>query len=531
MTTQRTERHKVSLYEGPAVRKLLVAVARASAFVLAGEGALAIPRYRSLAYFLFLLAFLTAAIYLLSFRKGRRLALFLAYTQVLMDFVGVATIINFTGGLQSSYTFLMVIIILEGGLVLGWGQGFLFATLATLFMGAHIFGGTAKPNQPGYMEQWYSFLIQGMAFYLTAFVSGYWNQRINRMEQFQRRILDNMNSGFLMTDRQGIITGMNRAAHQILELDDGAAIGRNVSEVLEVAGGGECPVTTALRSQRDFLSYEFRAQIEGERTKLMGLTTSHMHNTKNATVGIIATFTDLTEMARMRQELQSQDRLAAVGELAAGLAHEIRNPVAAIRGAVDELPSSMQSPMLAEKLIAIALRECDHLNKIVTGFLDFARSPSLSRETFDLRELIGEVRELMERQYGRGDNLVVDTTVPGVACPVSGDRAQIRLVFINLAKNAIEAMHERGRLNMALSCGHGSYEARFDDEGPGIHPDKVARIFDPFYTEKEKGIGMGLAICLRIVTAHDGTIRVTSRATGGTTMVVGLPAAQPKEHV
>jgi len=511
---------------------LFIAVARVAAFLLAGQHAYDVTLYRYLGFFLFGVALATAIIYLVSLRKTKGLALILTWAQVLLDFSAAAAVIKFTGGLHSSYTFLMVIIILEGGLLLGQGQGFLFATLATVFMGVHVFVGTAgRALQAGDIEQWYSFLIQGLAFYLTAFVSGYWNQRINRMEQFQRRILDNMNSGFLMTDHKGIVTAMNRAAYHILELEDETAIGWPVHDVLKVADGGECPVITALRSQKDFTSYEFRALINHDRTKLMGLTTSHMHNAKKVTIGIIATFTDLTEMARMRQELQSQDRLAVVGELAAGLAHEIRNPVAAIRGAVDELPASLQKPQLADKLTAIAIRECDHLNQIVTGFLDFARSPSLKRETFDVCELAREVKDLMEHQCSDSRELRVELELPATTCLVSGDRAQVRLVFINLAKNAIEAMHARGCLRLAVVLGKSSFEIRFDDEGPGIHPDKVARIFDPFFTEKEKGVGMGLAICLRVITAHDGTIRVSSRHEGGTTMAVHLPAAQQKEPV
>ncbi|MDX9975973.1 MAG: ATP-binding protein, partial [FCB group bacterium] len=113
-----------------------------------------------------------------------------------------------------------------------------------------------------------------------------------------------------------------------------------------------------------------------------------------------------------------------------------------------------------------------------------------------------------------------------VVCAISGDRSQIRQVFLNIAKNGIEAMGEQGELSMVVTRRATSIDVVFDDKGPGIEPDKVARIFEPFYTTKESGVGMGLAICLRIITAHDGTVRVTSREGGGTSMTVRLPVAQ-----
>jgi len=419
---------------------------------------------------------------------------------------------------------------------LGLAQGFLFATLALVFMGVQA---GAPPVTPAsalvvpiseeWLERLYRFVIQGLAFYLTAFISGYWNQRIHRMEQFQRDILDNMNNGFLVTDRNGILTAVNKAANEILDLAEGAALGRPVDQVLRVASGGESPILTALRSQRDFISYEFHAMTRTNETKLLGLTTSHIYDSRRNVTGIIASFSDLTEIARMRQELQSQDRLAAVGELAAGLAHEIRNPVASIRGAVDELQANLASPTLAPKLTAIAIRESDHLNDIVSGFLDFARSPVLKREVFDLRDVIVEVKNLLLPEHEQGGTLRILTTMPDRPCLISGAPTQIKQVFMNLCKNAMDAMEAKGTVSVTVTSCPGSYEIRVDDEGPGIAPDKVTRIFEPFYSEKEKGVGMGLAICSRIITAHDGAIRAGSREGGGASMTVRLPAVSEKQ--
>jgi two-component system sensor histidine kinase PilS (NtrC family) len=352
---------------------------------------------------------------------------------------------------------------------------------------------------------------------------------LHRLQQFQREILDNMNNGFLIADLNGTIRVVNKAAERILNLSEDEAIGEPVQEILRVASGEECPVITALRSERDFTRYEYAGLVNPGKTMLLGLSTSRIYDWRGRMTGIIASFSDLTELEQIRQELKRQDRLSIVGELAAGLAHEIRNPVAAIRGAVDELSTSLEQPVVAEKLVAIALRESDQLNAIVTDFLDFARKPRMRRDVFDVRGLIEEVADFTQRKYADSPEFTVVTEVPREVCPVSGDRSQIRQVFVNLAKNAAEAMNERGRLLVAASLGPSSVEVRFDDEGPGIEPDKVARIFEPFYTTKDTGVGMGLAICLRIVSAHDGTIRAASREGGGATMSVRLPRAGTEE--
>jgi len=473
----------------------------------------------------------TNLLYLVTLRRASAVPLLLTWTQMLVDFSVVTATISLTGGVQSFFAFLLVIVILEAGLLLGLPQGFLFATLATVFMAIEA---AVPPPMPGpagaeeWIDLWYRFLIQALGFYLTAFVSGYWNRRIYRMEQFQRDVLDNMNSGFLTTDQNGIIIAQNRSACEILNLPESSAIGQPVDQVLRVASRGECPVTTALRSRRDFISYEFQAVTGTNETKLLGLTTSRIHDTRGRLMGMIASFTDLTEIARMRQELQSQDRLAAVGELAAGLAHEVRNPVASIRGAVDELEGNLDNAELVRKLAAIAIRESDHLNHIVSGFFDFARSPNLKREVFDLRDIVAEVRELLLHEHGNAPELKIVTVAPPQPCLVSGAPTQIKQVFVNLGKNAIEAMNERGTLTITVTPSAGSLEVRVDDEGPGIPPDKVTRIFEPFFSEKERGVGMGLAICSRIITAHDGTIRAGSREGRGASLTVRLPVSQPK---
>jgi two-component system sensor histidine kinase PilS (NtrC family) len=459
--------------------------------------------------------------YLVVLRRERFISAVLTWMQVLVDFGVVAATISFTGGQQSFFTFLLVIVILEAGFLMGLAQGFVFASLASLFMLFHAVWWDVRPADA--LTHWYNFLVQGIGFFFTAFISGYWNQRVSRMQQFQREILDNMSSGFLITNVKGVVISINKSACEILDLVESNVAGRHVEGIIRTESGTECPVTTALRTGSDFTSYEFFAETGGHGSKLLGLTTNGMLDSHGHVTGLIASFTDLTEMARMRQELQQQDRLAVVGELAAGLAHEIRNPVAAIRSSVDEIGGNLGTPELLRKLSAIALRSSDHLDEIVTGFLNFARKPVQRNESFSLGELVLEVRDQLLRKYQEGVGARVVVDVPSERVEILGDRTQVWQVFMNLGQNGIEAMGESGTLEISVRLLQGPVEVRFDDSGRGIDPDKVARIFEPFYTEKERGVGMGLAICNRIVSAHNGTIQVASRPGGGTSMSVRLP--------
>jgi two-component system sensor histidine kinase PilS (NtrC family) len=483
---------------------------------------------------IYVAAFVSSIWYLIALRRERSISALLTWTQMLVDVSVVAATISFTGEQESFFTFLLVIVILEAGVLMGLIQGFVFATMASLFMAVLFFRSMAEADL--ILAHWYNFLIQAIAFFFTAFISGYWNQRISRMRRFQREILDNMSGGFLITDAKGIVIAINKAACSILGLEERNIAGRHVDGVLLPESGAECPVMTALRSEKDFTSYEFYAITGATESSLLGLTTNRIRDAHNRVTNLIASFTDLTEMARMRREMQQQDRMAVIGELSAGLAHEIRNPVAAIRGATDELIHNLDAPGLVERLATIAIRESDHLSEIVSGFLDFARDPSRRHEAFDLRNTASEVKDKLVRKYAKEiDNwLTISVFAPKEPCPVMGDPTKMSQVFLNLAQNAVEAMlghignegvRKHGALDITIKADGNPIEIRFDDEGPGIDPDKVARIFEPFYTEKEKGVGMGLAICMRIVISHNGTIQAAARSGGGTSISVRLPKA------
>ncbi len=500
----------------------VVGIARLCVLAVAVVGTLLPQAIDSAKYMLAVYAcgFLFSLSYILSLLKKRTADRKLTWVQVMMDFAVIAVTIGSTGGSHSIFAFLFVVLVLEAGLLLGFFQSIAFASLAMITMLVQV--SISSPS----VELWYNLLLQGLAFYFTSFISGYWNQQLNRLQLFQKDILDNLNSGFIITDKYGAILAQNKAANRILNLSDSEqTLGRPISDLILSESGSECPVITAFRSGRDFTRYEFLALTPDGQQKLLGLTTSHIFDTKGRLTGLIASFSDLTEMAEMRQDLQRQDRMAVIGELAAGLAHDIRNPVAAIRGAVDEIRNRLSNKEMTDKLAEIAIREADHLDDIVAGFLNFARNPIVEREAFDMNDLVTEVCELVKDAQKDITGLEVESRVSHWICWISADRSQLKQVLVNLTQNAAEAAGNDGKVVVSVFPGTRSLEVRVEDDGAGITPDKVAHIFEPFYTTKTSGVGMGLAVCQRIVTAHDGTIRVTSRENGGTCMSVRLPAA------
>ena len=517
-------------YDGPAAWLWFTGIARVGLLALVAGGAhfaLHLSGFVSILSIILLAASVISVWYLAELRRDKSPSAILTWTQMLVDFSVVAVTISATNQQASFFTFLLVVVILEAGVLMGLLQGFLFATCSTLFM-FFLFSFSA-PQASDLLMHYYNFLIQGIAFFFTAFISGYWHQRVSRMKQFQREILDNMSSGFLIADAAGLVVAINQAGCGILNLIEGDVAGRHVDGIIQPESGAECPVTTALRLGRDFSSYEFHVRTAPDQSKLLGLTTNRIHDPRGDVTGVIATFTDLTEVARMRRDLEQQDRMAFLGELSAELAHEIRNPIASIRGALEEIGRNPDQSTMDKRLTGIALRESDHLNEILSGFLDFARDPSRQHTRLDVNGIVREVCEGLLHKHRDALELTVEAETPAQPCHILADRTQIWQVFTNLGRNAVEAMESRGKLRIIVTPaggpGKGPVEVRFEDEGPGIAPDKVARIFEPFYTEKEHGVGMGLAVCMRIVAAHNGTLQAASRPGGGTAMIVRFPAA------
>ncbi|MCD6288063.1 MAG: hypothetical protein J7M12_03000, partial [Candidatus Hydrogenedentes bacterium] len=222
-----------------------------------------------------------------------------------------------------------------------------------------------------------------------------------------------------------------------------------------------------------------------------------------------------------------RDRMAAIGRLAAGLAHEIRNPVASIRGAIEELKNSLDDPETVQVLAQIAIRESDQLNAIVTGFLDYARGASSEVGPVELRDVIEDVVSLLRRDCGSDHEIELD--VPDTIV-VTGDYARLKQAFLNIGKNAIEAMDTGGRLTITGRIENNTTAIiTVRDTGCGIDADDMGTIFEPFFTTKANGVGMGMAVMHKIVTSHGGDVHIKSTPGKGTEVRITFPVCENPE--
>lgn len=459
--------------------------------------------------------------------------------QLLLDFCVVTTIVACTGGIYSVFAFLYIIVVVEVGILLSQVESLGAASLSSVLLGTmvlltkHGVLTTTSPFRPIGGETVSHLIVQIFALFLTAFISSYWSFRLRRMQVFQQGLLNNMSSGFLITDESSIVRVINVAAQRIMGYRLDEALGESSRDILRVPGGGADPMETTLRTREEFSSYEFRAVQRNGKQIPLGITTNLLPGSNGRTDGVIGSFVDLTEIEKMRRELRNQDRLAAIGELAAGLAHEIRNPVAAIRGSVEELGHNLDDTATAQSLTDIAIRECDQLNQIVTGFLEFARNSTAAQQTFDLRELLEEVAALLGREARCTPALDVEWRAEDQPMLVCLDRAQLKQAFLNIGKNALEAMPEGGKLSISVEKPNGKaghVQIDFRDSGLGMRPDEIEKIFEPFFTTKKRGFGMGLAIVQKIISAYGGSVLVSSKEGQGTTVTVVLPLKKRAER-
>jgi two-component system sensor histidine kinase PilS (NtrC family) len=264
--------------------------------------------------------------------------------------------------------------------------------------------------------------------------------------------------------------------------------------------------------------------VVGGRNLVLGISVSPLRDVRNRVVGRIINFTDLSELRRMEQQMKHAERLASIGQLAAGIAHEIRNPLASMSGSIELL---QQAPEVSEDdrtLMTIVVREIDRLNNLINDLLDYANPRPRQPAELDLAVLVDETVTVFRQDKSRGEVDVTTILPPPGTLPLSADPAKLRQVVWNLLRNASDAAQTGGgHVAVAATDGGDTIELAITDDGPGIPPESVPHIFDPFFTTKKKGTGLGLATCLSIVTEHGGTIDVESEPGNGTRLVVRLP--------
>lgn len=463
-------------------------------------------------------------------------------TQFFLDAVLITWLVWRTGDLTSPYITLYIVLISVASFFLKPLSTLFMATLCVVLFITLAFLTGNSVIQPFGLAQATGKAVQIVSFHVVAFlVVGLLASRLSdrrssgeeleetaktlaSLRVLHERIVESIRSGLVTTDLEGNIYTFNAAATEITgyRLDEmqGKSINSlfgNIREPIDLslaaAGEGE----QLPRFETDLLTPEgFAVRI--------GYSVSLLFSETHEATGLIITFQDLTEIRSMEESVRRKDRLAAVGRVAAGLAHEIRNPLGAMRGAIQVLESKMPAETVQTSLMDIILKESDRLNNIITNFLGYARPMAATFTDTNVGEAINDTITLLKHSPDVKDHHKLTVNIGDTPITISADITQLKQIFWNLARNALQAMPDGGELIFGVeTVPNNRIRITFEDTGIGMTPDQVEQLFEPFSNSTTGGTGLGLSIVYQIVKDHNGAINVRSRQGEGTVITVDLP--------
>lgn len=484
---------------------------------------------------------------LLALKFTDRFNLTLTYLQIVWDLLLVTVLILLTGGVNSLFSFLYILAIINASVLLSRREAFYTASLCGILYGAIVdlqYFGRLTPIglsqvaalQYGASHILYTIFINISAFYLTAFLTGYLAERARRsesalkekvidyeeLERLNSTIVTNLDSGLMTINNSGKIRAFNRYAEELTGVSQRDAYDRPVTDLIPGFGAFD----DIFNLQRQEVEYETPT---GNRM-IFGFKSVPFTDMEGNRLGAIIDFQDLTVLKRMEERLKKADRLAAIGELSARIAHEIRNPLASVSGSVQLIAQGGGIAAGDKKLLDIVQRETERLNVLITDFLAYARPRRPVKVMMNLKGFIGNLAALLVTDP-RFERVQILNDFPD-DLSVEVDRDQFQQVFWNLLMNAAEAMPAGGTVSIKAAAAHkrqhlkgsgGEVRINVTDNGAGMAPEDVNRIFEPFFTTKTGGTGLGLATVYRIIEAHDGMIGVDSSIGKGTTFTIYLP--------
>jgi two-component system nitrogen regulation sensor histidine kinase GlnL len=364
----------------------------------------------------------------------------------------------------------------------------------------------------------------------------------SRINNTTADILTAIIDGFVVADADGLVLIWNRAAEEMTGIAGPDAVGRSIYSVFAENQAVISQLEKTTASGRSYSDYEAEISVKYGPQRPVGLVTSMLTDDEGRPTGLILTIRDQTGVRDLKERMRRSDRLATLGMIAAGIAHEVKNPLVGIRGAAQLMKSELRTVLesgtgnsLTEYLDVI-LKEADRLNNVLEGILDFTRIKPREMKASNIHSILDRVLLLNEesaRQRGVILTRLYDPSLPDVY----GCEDQLVQVFLNVIKNAIEAMPRGGKLTImtrmsdlftTVQADGRKYQlmvVKVSDTGPGIKQEHLQDIFTPFFTTKDRGVGLGLALSYQIVQEHLGTIRVESQENEGTTFSVYLPLA------
>lgn len=506
-------------------------------------------------YLLIALIYCLTFFYVVALKHIRNFSRF-AYLQLLLDTIFITAIIYTTGGVESIFSFLYLLNVISGGIILYRRGGMIIASFAGVLYGAFLdlsYYELIKPmgHYFPYLQDYqsseifYRILVNVAAFYLVGFLSGFLSEQIRRskaelkvkqkdiadLEILKENIIQSISSGLVALDEHGKVIAFNRGAERIFDIDSKDAIQKDITDIAPFV----TPYLMATNPNKfSQLSYK---RSDGQQIDLL-LSISPLKEQDRGKKGQILVFQDTTRIREMEREVKRMENLAMLGELAAGVAHEIRNPLASISGSLQVLNDSLskKASRINKRLMEIMLREVTRLNHLVNDFLQFARPQRIEIEEFDLNQLIRDTLYIFQNSQNWSQHLAVETKF---FCPlkIMSDPQQLKQVFWNIFLNACEAMPNGGSICVGTDkitefTGSGEFmesvRIRVEDNGPGIDSKVLKDMFRPFSTTKKDGSGLGLGIVKRIVESLDGKVSGQNLAGGGVVITVILPLSMEK---
>ena len=466
--------------------------------------------------------------------------------QFTVDILIVTWLVWTSDVINTPYTALYIVIISISSLFLGQrGAVITSVACAVAFTGCALVAVTGLVDHPAHyvLEDSLSRTIQSVGLFdIAFFVVGLLSARLAEhqsgsdvrlraatqslanLRALHERIVESIRSGVVTTDLEGRIFTFNAAAEEITGYDEKDVRGQGASVFF-----GELThhITNLIRtSDNRATSPRFEADCltaEGMRLRL-GFSISPLSSESGETTGMVITFQDLTHIRALEETSRRQDQLAAIGRMAASIAHEIRNPLAAMRGSIQMLRHEMGGESSQAELMEIILRESDRLNRIITDFLNYARPRSASHAKVDIGDLLHQTFTLLRYSPEINERQSVEDEVIGGPLLADADAEQLQQVFWNLARNALQSMPEGGTLRAQVSRNSKNrLSITFSDTGRGMSPEQVEHLFEPF-SSTTGGTGLGLSIVYQIIREHSGTINVRSREGQGTTITIELPS-------
>jgi len=342
-----------------------------------------------------------------------------------------------------------------------------------------------------------------------------------RLEELHAAILRSLPAGLMTLDPAGGVRYANEAAFSILELDADGLVGRRVDDAVPAVGRAFRSLNDSGRSPNPRERYEGTfMRTQGGPIRL-GFSFAPLGD-DSAALGSIVVFQDVTEIVRLKEAFERADRLATIGKLAAGLAHEVRNPLSSMCASIDVLKVNLEPPEPMRRLMDNVVREGERLNGLITDFLTFARPREVNLRPTDLSVLAEDAAQMFGHDPELSKASIELKLTPGVLSSVDADL--VRQVLWNLVRNAVQALEGKGNtVTLTTRMRDGLPEIVVSDNGAGMAPEVLRRIFDPFFTTKDRGTGLGLPIAHSIIEAHGGTILVSSALGVGTEFVLRLP--------